>query len=107
MVCRASLDRGAVFSTAHQYQSRRKTEMTKQSSSKEKAAEGTMVLCPKCGASEFTLIFVTPAVNVYCTETEIPELRYVYEMVNISQNDYVAPFLKCKKCYTELSPTAA
>jgi len=67
-----------------------------------KAEEKTMVICPNCGRKEFKFVSEMAAVNVYCTETEIQELRYMYEIVNVSQNSYVDQVLKCKNCYLEL-----
>jgi len=87
---------------AHQHQVRRKLGMAKRSISKEKVEEKTMVVCPKCGGREFKFVNEMAAVNVYCTETEIPELRYMYEIVNATQNAFVDQVLICKSCYLEL-----
>jgi hypothetical protein len=92
---------------AHQNQVRRKLGMAKNSVGKGKAEDKIIVVCPNCGSKEFKFVYEMAAVNVYCKETEIQELRYMYSIVSISQNAYVDQVLICKSCCLELRFEAA
>lgn len=63
--------------------------MAKKSLGKGKAEEKTIVACPNCGSKEFKFVSEMAAVNVYCTETEIQELRYMYSIISTSQSAFV------------------
>lgn len=76
--------------------------MARRSIGRVKAAEETIVVCPKCGGREFKYVNQIAAVNVYCTETDVQELRYLYSIVSTSQNTHRDQILTCKSCHLEL-----
>jgi hypothetical protein len=78
--------------------------MARKSVGKGKVKEKTMVVCPKCGGSEFEMDYIGTRVasNVHPVATRGEETLYEYEVVALGSHYFAEPVFTCTACETEL-----